>query len=375
MEDNKNKDEVEREVSLDEKVTLWLYDNIKKASDFLGNATNRINGSNKSKAKSSIKEKITKFYYQKVLELTNKRIEMIEDKKEKYTDNVADIMINASIGEDGATEAAIIQDQANIQNAKYDEKISNLSDKANEYQEKLNSIEETAKVDEKLNEAEDSLKNNIAELTAEANNKNLDEALAPMNDTPEVSIEKVLEETQKENEPEEQMSEIDKNVKNIVDNYKAQYEELYRNTIISISNEYEKYAQEQINKANNDAKEIVEGVIKDKDAIIRGKDEKINSLTQDNQTLSNDLEQYKSHLDQANNMITEKDNKIEELNNNVNSLNETITSNQKQLDAKDAELEAKDKEIERLKVFEQRWQLMSQAMAPVQAEEEQAKTL
>ena len=30
MEDNKNKDEVEREVSLDEKVTLWLYDNIKK---------------------------------------------------------------------------------------------------------------------------------------------------------------------------------------------------------------------------------------------------------------------------------------------------------------------------------------------------------
>lgn len=375
MEDNKNKDEVERKESLDEKVTLWLYDNIKKASDFLGNATNRINGSNKSKAKSSIKEKITKFYYQKVLELTNKRIETLEDKKEKYTDNVADRMINASIGEDGATEAAIIQDQANIQNAKYDEKISNLSDKANEYQEKLNSIEEAAKVDEKLNEAEDSLKNNIAELTAEVDNKNLDEALSPMNDTPEISIEKVLEETQKENEPEEQMSEIDKNVKNIVDNYKAQYEELYRNTIISISNEYEKYAQEQINKANNDAKEIVEGVIKDKDAIIRGKDEKINSLTQDNQTLSNDLEQYKSHLDQANNMITEKDNKIEELNNNVNSLNETITSNQKQLDAKDAELEAKDKEIERLKVFEQRWQLMSQAMAPVQAEEEQAKTL
>lgn len=366
---------MEDKKSLDEKVTVWLFDNIKKASDFLGNATNRINGSNKSKAKTSIKEKITKFYYQKVLELTNKRIEMIEDKKEKYTDNVADRMISASIGTDGATEAAIIQDQANIQNAKYDEKISNLSDKANEYQEKLNSIEETAKVDEKLNEAEDSLKNNIAELTAEVNNKNLDEALAPMNDTPEVSIEKVLEETQKENEPEEQMSEIDKNVKNIVDNYKAQYDELYRNTIISISNEYEKYTQQQIDKANKDAKQIVEGVIKDKDAIIRGKDEKINSLTQDNQTLSNDLEQYKSHLDQANNMITEKENKIEELNNTVNSLNETITSNQKQLDAKDAELEAKDKEIERLKVFEQRWQLMSQAMAPVQAEEEQAKTL
>ena len=116
-------------------------------------------------------------------------------------------------------------------------------------------------------------------------------------------------------------------------------------------NQYAEKSQSILAAAEKDSKE---------------KSAKINELTNTNNTLT-------ANLETANNTIVSKDKEISDLNDKVTSLNSTIEANK-------LEMSAKDQEIARLKVFEQRWMLMSQAMAPVTQEvpnvkEETTKTI
>ena len=322
--------------------------NIKKAGDILGNLKNKITGSNKSKANLSIIDKIRKYYLEKINLLLNdslsKRVEEkeeIEESLEAYKDDLNEaIKIEANGTELKKIAKGIKEDEHDL---KTNEKVTDFLKKtiaSNE--EKLSKIEEKEKTSNEVeikpieansDEKEDSVSTDKLEVKEEM--------------TPSVSDEietKISEFISKYNA---EMTNINKE---LIENIKA----MYATKIDDLSNKYQNALKEQ---TEQDKAKIEQITLKCEQALVaaskdaEAKDNKIKELNNKNTLLTNDLEN-------ANKTITEKDSKINELNENVISLNSLIEANKMELDVK-------DKEIERLKVFEQKWELISQAMSPV----------
>ena len=283
--------------------------------ELLKDKITKINGSNKSKAKTSIIAKLKNFYQNKRLEYaTNKIQELNELNQQQMTEKNDKIFEAASIpGNVEGINSVASEYESKIE--KTNEKINKYTDIAEAAQSKLNEYQEVEEknqeelINEKLKESEKKLK-------IEVNN------MEPIQQPTVETVQPVQPEQPKKNEFEVQMDTIAEEIMKIV-----------KPTV-------SKMMQDQITEYDAKSKEIINNIITGKDATIRDREAKINSLQQENNSLVADRDQYKSHLEQANNMISNKDKEIEGKNQTINSLNETLATNKKALDAKDQEIES-----------------------------------
>lgn len=359
--------------------------NFKKTSELLGTFKNKINGYNKSKAKLSILDKIRKFYFGLVLNIKNNQLDKLDEQQKNIKENLENYkeqferQMTIANNEVKLTETEKNISKEELKKTNNEKKIKSIEKSANEIQAKIDEIDnkeiedrvadikpientsdiEIDQVSKNLEaEADKVAQEEKSNVQVEQELKNVEEELK---NTVNASTEPVkIEEPSVNVEQPKEENEIEKIKAELTNGFNEEIKALsirFMQTVESKLNEQARSYETKLQNQKADYENEFDVLTNKAEKIYSENKVKIDELTSQNKKLATDK-------DNAYSTIASKETEIKFLNEQVASLNSTVEANK-------IEMDAKDKEIERLKVFEQRWMLMSQAMAPVA----QAETL
>ena len=349
---------------------------VKSSLNMLGFSNNRIVGSNKSKAKLSIFDKIKRFYYakkyekalNKISKLNEEKAPLVEEveKKDKELFTVAQEEnkteeVNAIGSEIMKTENKIKRINENLEKeknkayaaaSKIDEIDNSIVQSSEQIFNAETSIDEV-QADEQLEETQSKISedvNAIKEDIDSSKNTNDDEIQHK--------------EKKSENIVDAALSEIargDKPIKAVIVTYMKKLEDRYKDLL--------KATVERTNKTIN---EIDAGY----KVTINSKDNKIKLLQQNIQTIENrynqeiknintDLEHTRSELARTNDMNDRYFETIEDKDKQIKDRDQQIVSLQNDVTSKDEEIANLQKEIERLRITEQKYDTIRTSLGDV----------
>ena len=377
---------------------------VKKAKDILGSLDTKVVGSNKSKANLPIIDRIKKYYLELAIDTYKDEIDKLEEEKVEINESLdaykndfeqqlnvpnnevalKELDKNIKLEEKNKANNEVYLTVAKEEVEKKQAKLDELNAKIEENQNVIEPIKndvEVDKVSENLEkEANKVIESTEADIKVEEELKNTEEELKntvnSFNEPTEEKVENHVEKSQVEVAKDNMIDVVNQLTSGLNEEVKTTIEKTSEDLINSFTTFFQNISVAYESKLDEQAKSYEEKlkVQKENDkAALNQYAEKSQSILAAAEKDSKEKSAKINELTNTNNTIVSKDKEISDLNDKVTSLNSTIEANK-------LEMSAKDQEIARLKVFEQRWMLMSQAMAPVTQEvpnvkEETTKTI
>ena len=369
---------------------------IKSSLNILGFASNKIVGSNKSKAKISIFDKIKKFYFSKKYEHALNKISKLEEEKEKKISERDHKMFEAALNSDNnekissmGASTKLYEDQMNekidkmkkiaIDSAIELDKINNLPVEENEVNNDSMSVDEE-EINNQISQIESKISNDVKNIEDDSDNyKSENESVDNVEQKP-IKDDKVDESKVQKNDLDAQAEQVMNLLKPIILETIKEKEMNIRKADLEKFKIYTEKVDEKVNKIVDRYSNQV-NMEKEKSRQLEQKIQSMKSVhEQDTANIKNELEQTKSELNRTNDMNRRYFETIEEQNKQIEEQHQNIASLQDASNSKDQEIAALKAEINRLSAYEQSVNMLRGVMAnnmPMdqQVENQNGKTL
>ena len=357
-----------------------MYHGIKvvKAKELLASLPVKIKGSNKSKTRLSMLDRIKRFYYEKKTEFLVSRINGLINKKTAKGEEVWNKIESNLDLVDGATTNEKLKEAYDRYEEKIDSKLDKLADEIKIVTGKIKDIDDSVEEEKTEEKVETKIEQPVEQSKEEKPVETKVEEEKTETVMPETNESEV-----KTSNPEEKENEVVKQIRLALEQYNSEMAMSTKNLVVSIEKVYKEYAKKRIKMSYNQSDAIYNKIIAGKDATISAREEKIASLEKENIALKSDYEMSKTELRKNYDLSYKQQDEINSKDATINELKEQISLLQKTLDSKDNELNSKDGEIKRLKEFEdyyltqRRAQVMAESLNTMVQEDtsENAKTL